>query len=399
MGLNHTDTAHGQPEEAGLGQEPSVERAAMTPGKQPANAPAAQPAGGEGELRGRAAELAGQSVPSSGRGPGQLRGPSVARGAVPARAGCVVIDKPGGLTSHDVVAKVRRLAATKKVGHAGTLDPMATGVLVVGIGAATRLLTHITGTEKEYVATIRLGVATSTDDAEGEVMATPGCVVADLARLEAELAALTGQIMQVPATVSAIKVDGVRSYARVRAGQEVELAARPVTVKTFELTAAPRPATISVGLGQAAAEVEVVDLDVRVVCSAGTYIRALARDLGRAVGSAGHLTRLRRTRVGSFTENDAVSLEQASAQVEQDAASESPHGLKVRPLTDVVAAEFQVRRVNQEEAESLRRGMFLPALDGPEPGAAIGPNGAVALLRRQGKHDRPYVVFPANIEG
>lgn len=374
--------------------------------------------------------------PREGRARGQLRGPSVARGAVPARAGCVVIDKPAGLTSHDVVGKVRRLAATKKVGHAGTLDPMATGVLVVGIGAATRLLTHITGTDKEYVATIRLGIATTTDDAEGEVVAAPGCAEVDPARLEAELAALTGQIMQVPATVSAIKVDGVRSYARARAGQEVELAARPVTVSAFELTAAPRPLTVTALLAQAPVgqgegrnvvpggeagqapvetpapveaqapvetpvpvEVQVVDLDVRVVCSAGTYIRALARDLGRALGSAGHLTRLRRTRVGSFTEADALSLEQASAQVERDAAGPAPSGLAVRPLTEVVAAEFPIRHVDEAEAEALRKGMFLPAAAGPAPGAAIGPGGAVALLRRQANHDRPYVVFPANIEG
>ncbi|MDO4791288.1 MAG: tRNA pseudouridine(55) synthase TruB [Buchananella hordeovulneris] len=354
--------------------------------------------------------------PGPGQRRGQLRGPSVARGAVPSRSGCIVIDKPAGLTSHDVVGKVRRLAATKKVGHAGTLDPMATGVLVVGIGAATRLLTHITGTDKEYLASIRLGVGTTTDDADGEVLSTPGCAALDPQHLAAAMANLTGQIMQVPATVSAIKVDGVRSYARVRAGEDVELAARPVEVPVFELTAAPEPKTVVVGLpatppgededraaggnvGHLQESLEVVDLHVRVVCSAGTYIRALARDLGQALGSAGHLTMLRRTRVGSFTAAQAVSLEQASAQVEADAAGQAPSGLAVVPLTEVVAAEFRVRTVDEEQAQALRRGMFLPAQPGQAPGAAIGPDGAVALLRRQGNYDRPYVVFPANIEG
>lgn len=320
------------------------------------------------------------------------------------------------MTSHDVVSKVRRLAATKKVGHAGTLDPMATGVLVVGIGAATRLLTHITGTDKEYLATIRLGVGTTTDDAEGEVISAPGCAAVEPARLGAAMAKLTGQIMQVPAAVSAIKVDGVRSYARVRAGEEVELAARPVEVAVFELTAAPTAKNVLICPPGAASEehvdkaadwtghnaaesVAVVDLHVRVVCSAGTYIRALARDLGLALGSAGHLTMLRRTRVGSFSAAQAVTLEQASAQVEADAAGQAPSGLAVLPLSQVVAAEFTVRSVDAQEAQALRRGVFLPAQAGPAPGAAIGPDGAVALLRRQGNYDRPYVVFPVNIEG
>jgi tRNA pseudouridine55 synthase len=184
--------------------------------------------------------------------------------------GLVVVDKPAGLTSHDVVARMRRLAGTRKVGHAGTLDPMATGVLLVGIGRATRLLGHLALTDKAYDATVRLGVSTTTDDAEGEVLATADASGVPDAAVREALAALTGEIAQVPSSVSAIKVDGVRSYARVRAGESVALAARPVRVARFDLL-----------------DRRGDDLDVHVVCSSGTYVRALARDIGAALGSAG----------------------------------------------------------------------------------------------------------------
>ncbi|MFC4243065.1 tRNA pseudouridine(55) synthase TruB [Gryllotalpicola reticulitermitis] len=213
--------------------------------------------------------------------------------------GILLVDKPQGLTSHDVVARVRRAANTRKVGHAGTLDPMATGLLIVGLGAATRLLTHVVGTDKVYEATIRLGEATVTDDAEGEITetATPGAVDAITDEAVATgIRSLTGPIEQVPSTVSAIKVDGKRAYARARAGEAVELAARPVTIHSFDIDATRRmPGRI--------------DLDVRVSCSSGTYIRALARDLGAALGVGGHLTALRRTSVGPFAVSHATSLD------------------------------------------------------------------------------------------
>ena len=208
-------------------------------------------------------------------------------------AGVLVVDKPSGWTSHQVVGRARRVLGTRKIGHAGTLDPMATGVLVLGVGRATRLLGQLALTDKAYDATIRLGQATVTDDAEGEITASSGAVEVSDEAIESELAGLRGPIEQVPSSVSAIKVGGVRSYARVRTGEDVTLAARPVTVSRFEVLA--RRA------GVAEDGTRVVDLDVVVECSSGTYIRALARDLGAALGTGGHLIALRRTRVGPFT--------------------------------------------------------------------------------------------------
>lgn len=202
--------------------------------------------------------------------------------------GVLVVDKPPGWTSHDVVARLRRAAGTRRVGHAGTLDPMATGVLVLGIGWATRLLTHVVGVDKSYDATIRLGQATVTDDAEGEVTSGAHAAGLTVEEVDRAVARLRGPIWQVPSSVSAIKVDGKRSYARVRGGETVDLPARPVAISRFEILARR-------------SEGPLVDLDVRVDCSSGTYVRALARDLGVAVGTGGHLTVLRRTRVGPFT--------------------------------------------------------------------------------------------------
>ena len=215
--------------------------------------------------------------------------------------GLILLDKPAGWTSHDVVGRMRRVAGTRRVGHAGTLDPMATGLLLVGIGQGTRLLTHLVGLPKTYTATIRLGQATTTDDADGEPL---GELVSAShlgeADIEAALDSLRGEIHQVPARVSAIKVNGQRAYARVRAGEEVELAARPVTIYRFEVHARR-----DVG--------EWVDLDVTVECSSGTYVRALARDLGAVLGVGGHLTALRRTRVGEFRIEDAQTVPERSA--------------------------------------------------------------------------------------
>ncbi|TPJ29566.1 tRNA pseudouridine(55) synthase TruB, partial [Mesorhizobium sp. B2-6-6] len=199
-------------------------------------------------------------------------------------SGVVLVDKPQGWTSHDVVGRVRRLAGTRKVGHAGTLDPMATGLLVVGVNKATRLLTAITGTDKTYTATIRLGQSTVTDDAEGEVVQTRLANAVTPERVAEQVAALTGEILQAPSAVSAVKVAGRRAYDRVRAGEDVTLDARPVTVHEFTVHELRR---LDGG--------RLVDLDVTVRCSSGTYIRALARDLGEALENGGHLTALRRS--------------------------------------------------------------------------------------------------------
>lgn len=258
--------------------------------------------------------------------------------------GLVVVDKPAGWTSHDVVARARRLAGTKKVGHAGTLDPMATGVLVLGINRATRLLGHLALTAKVYEATIRLGAVTTTDDAEGEVVSECDATTVGDAEIAAGIGALTGVIAQVPSSVSAIKVDGQRAYARVRAGEQVELAARQVTVSSFDLLA--RRGT---------------DLDVRVECSSGTYIRALARDLGSALGVGGHLTALRRTRVGPFGLDVARTL---------DALAQD---FTVIDLVDAVAAAFPRWDLDAEQATRLSFGQRLAA-----PGLGVGPIGAFA---------------------
>lgn len=260
--------------------------------------------------------------------------------------GLVVVDKPSGMTSHDVVARVRRLAGTRKVGHAGTLDPMATGVLLVGVERATRLLGHLALTDKAYDATIRLGVATVTDDAEGETVAEHDASgIADEA-IEAAMTALRGDILQRPSSVSAIKVDGVRSYARVRGGEDVELAARPVSVPRFDVLAARR------GDG-------VVDLDVAVECSTGTYVRALARDLGDALGVGGHLTALRRTRVGPFGLDRARTLEQLEESFE------------VVPLADVVRAAFVCQVVDDATAGRVLHGARIDATSASD-GATVG---------------------------
>ena len=276
----------------------------------------------------------------------------------PAPDGLVVVDKPAGWTSHDVVGRTRRLARTRKVGHAGTLDPMATGVLLLGIGKATRLLGHLALTDKTYLATIRLGQTTVTDDAEGEVL-TDVPVELDDEAVVREIAALTGDLMQVPSSVSAIKVDGVRSYAKVRAGESVELKARPVTVADFTLLARRGP-----------------ELDVSVTCSSGTYVRALARDLGEALGVGGHLTALRRTRVGPFT------LEAAAALEPWDDA-------RVLLLDDAVRASFPVRQLTHEEAVALSYGKKLdPFSDGVV--GAFDPEGRCVALMEGAK---PLVVF------
>jgi tRNA pseudouridine55 synthase len=287
-------------------------------------------------------------------------------------AGVVVVDKPAGWTSHDVVGRMRRIAGTRKVGHAGTLDPMATGVLVVGLNRATRLLGHLALTDKAYDATVRLGASTLTDDVEGEVTATrdaSGVADDDLA---AAVAKLTGEIEQVPSAVSAVKVAGERSYARVRKGEAVDLAARTVRVEAFDVLRVRR-------------EGQVVDVDVSVVCSSGTYVRALARDLGSALGVGGHLTALRRTRVGGFELADAHPLEELEKE------------LAVLPLEDVVRRSFPVVELDEEQARAVGFGKPLPdtTLPGASgPVAVLAPGGRfLALYEQAGADAKPVAVF------
>jgi tRNA pseudouridine55 synthase len=315
------------------------------------------------------------------------------RATATAPDGLVVVDKPAGWTSHDVVARMRRLARTKKVGHAGTLDPMATGVLVLGIGRATRLLTYVVGADKEYTATIRLGIATTTDDAEGEILTVADASAVTRAAIDSGVATLTGPIQQVPSSVSAIKVNGRRAYAMVRAGESVELAARPVTVRRFEVHAV-RPAT--------ADGVAVLDVDVTVECSSGTYIRALARDLGDDLGVGGHLTALRRTRVGGYGLDVARTVDELAV-----LADDGP--LPVLSLADAARATFPARELTAEETIALSFGKRIAATSiadapgalepftlraGRQPTAAFAPDGAlVALLEDRMGQSVPVVVF------
>ena len=250
--------------------------------------------------------------------------------------GLLLVDKPAGMTSHDVVAKVRKLAGTRKVGHAGTLDPMATGLLVLGIESATKLLTFIVGADKTYEATIRLGSATVTDDREGDVLSQATreqlATVSDADILKV-IAALSGDIQQVPSQVSAIKIDGERAYAKVRAGEEVELKARAVTIAKFDV------------LGSIKHSETFIDLDVVIDCSSGTYIRALARDLGAALGVGGHLTELRRTRVGGYRVEDALELVEAN-----------PDRLPLIPALQAARACLPVLEISEADELSLRQG-------------------------------------------
>ena len=297
--------------------------------------------------------------------------------ALPPGGGLLLVDKPAGCTSHDVVSRVRRVLGLRRVGHAGTLDPMATGLLVVAVDRATRLLGHLAMTDKTYLATIRLGVRTDSDDADGTVIAT-----ADPARIDAvdddalrtAMTTLTGHLMQVPSAVSAIKIDGRRAYHRVRAGERVELAARPVTVGRFDLLDDPRrsPATI--------------DLDVVVDCGTGTYVRSLARDLGGALGVGGHLTALRRTRVGPFAVEDAVDVFGGPGQ--RPPVDESLIARVTSSLLPAAAAarrSFPVREVDRAQAADLAHGRLIPAVGTAGTYAAFDGDGAlIALVREDG---------------
>ncbi|MBP2477175.1 tRNA pseudouridine55 synthase [Crossiella equi] len=284
--------------------------------------------------------------------------------------GLVVVDKPSGMTSHDVVARVRRILGTRKVGHAGTLDPMATGVLVLGIERATKLLGHLALDTKAYLACIRLGAATSTDDAEGEVTSSADASGVAEEAVRAEIAKLTGDILQVPSSVSAVKVDGQRAYARVRAGEEVVLEARPVNVARFDLLNLRR-------------EGEFTDLDVLVECSSGTYVRALARDIGRELGVGGHLSALRRTRVGPFGLAVARTLEKLEEEPQLSL-----------DLDAAVAAAFPRRDVDASAAAAVAHGGALPAAGIEGTYGVFSPSGKViALAKDNAGRAKPLVVL------
>ena len=297
----------------------------------------------------------------------------------PLTSGLVIVDKPAGITSHDVVGRCRRIFGTRKVGHAGTLDPMATGVLVVGIERATKLLGLLTATSKSYAATIRLGQATSTDDADGEVLQTVSAGRITDAEIGDAIAALRGEISQTPSAFSAVKIGGKRAYRLAREGQAVELAARPVHIETFEVRAIRRPGEAVGGL---------IDVDVEVDCSSGTYIRALARDVGSALGVGGHLTALRRTRVGRFGLDQARTL---------DALADKPQ--LSYTLDDACLLTFPRRELTAEEAGAARHGRPLkPAgIDGVY--AATAPDGhVISLLRDEPTRAKSVVVLrPATL--
>ncbi|MCR2810092.1 MULTISPECIES: tRNA pseudouridine(55) synthase TruB [unclassified Microbacterium] len=289
-----------------------------------------------------------------------------------AAPGVLLVDKPGGMTSHDVVARARKALGTRKIGHAGTLDPMATGLLILGVEAATRLLTYIVGLDKTYQATIRLGATTDTDDADGTILTVTDAAALDPAAITAAIAPLTGEISQVPSRVSAIKVAGRRAYDLARAGEEVTLAARTVTVSRFEV------------LDQRS-EDGFVDLDVVVDCSSGTYIRALARDLGDALGVGGHLTALRRTRIGPFGLDGAAAIDALGA---------------ARLLTpaDVATTVLGAFPVSADEARDLRHGKRLvgaAARITQVPAAAIDPAGVlVGIVERRGDDVKSVMNLP-----
>lgn len=279
------------------------------------------------------------------------------------------MDKPAGMTSHDVVSRVRREFGTRKVGHAGTLDPMATGVLILGIERGTKFLAHMVTATKAYNATISLGASTTTDDFEGEIISQTSAAHITDAEILSAIANLTGDIMQKPAKVSAIKIDGKRAYQRVRDGEDVDIPARPVTVSRFEVLESrnsPR------------------EVDVVVECSSGTYIRSLARDLGEALGVGGHLTALRRTEVGPFSLDDASPLDSMELSLNLDEAL-----VRCYPRLDVTA----------EESHKLAMGQWLEPRGVKGTYAAVGPDGrSIALVKEKGKRlSTVFVAHPSTL--
>jgi tRNA pseudouridine55 synthase len=292
--------------------------------------------------------------------------------------GLLLVDKAGGMTSHDVVARARRVLSVRRVGHAGTLDPMATGLLVLGVGSATRLLGHLGGHDKTYEATFRFGRRTVTDDREGEVLTTTSAAALDDAAVGAALAAQTGPLQQVPSSVSAVKVAGRRSYDRVRAGEDVVLEPRSVTVHRLDVHRVTRPTP------------DLVDVEVTVACTAGTYVRAIARDAGEALGVGGHLTALRRTASGPFPVAAAAPVEEAAA------ALAAGGGTGVLGLAEAARRIFPVRALSADEARAVGHGQRVAASGAPGLHAALDPTGRlVALVEDAGSIARVAVGFPA----
>lgn len=303
-------------------------------------------------------------------------------------SGVVVVDKPAGMTSHDVVGKLRRIFRTKKVGHAGTLDPMATGVLVAGIERGTKFLAHMVAATKTYQATMRLGAATTTDDAEGEFLPVaetfPGNTDDDIMqrlaevsdeRIGAACAAWTGTVEQVPAKVSAIKIAGKRAHQRVRDGEDIVIPARSVTIHRFDIHAIQR------GNGDG----HFIDIECTVSCSSGTYIRSLARDIGTDLGVGGHLTALRRTQVGPYTLADAASLDELAAQPRLSLS-----------LDEALIRSYPSWKVSEQQAQDLSMGKRLPACGLNGVHAAIAPDGrAIALVKENDKGTEIKTVFVA----
>jgi len=286
--------------------------------------------------------------------------------------GFLVVDKAPGMTSHDVVAIGRRALNTRKVGHAGTLDPMATGVLVLGFNNGTRLLQYITDGDKSYIATVVLGASTVTDDKEGEVLtSTDASKVVD-SEIEKILKAMIGTIAQRPSSVSAVKVGGERAYDRVRAGETFELEARNVTITQLDVLAIRHLD-------------ETTEVDIEVTCSAGTFIRAIARDLGDGLGVGGHLSALRRTRVAGFSEKDAVSFEDLKAQK-----------FTALDIADVARVTFTPRELSADEVQELSFGRPLSENGNTVINAAMSPdNRLIALLKDEGGKAKPIAVFAA----
>lgn len=290
---------------------------------------------------------------------------SNAQPAVP--SGLVIVDKESGMTSHQVVGRLRRLLGTRKIGHAGTLDPMATGVLILGVNRATRLLGHLALHDKRYLATVRLGQSSPTDDADGEVTAVGDASRVSAVELEAAVAPLRGDILQRPSSVSAIKVDGKRSYARVRSGEDVVLPERPVTVSALTVLA-----TRPVG--------SCLDVDIDVECSSGTYIRAIARDIGEALGVGGHLTALRRTRIGGYSIDDATTLN-----------DEAP---ELMSMAQAARLSFPVVQVSADEARDVGFGRPLQRSVPADPTGVLSPAGELlALYRPAADGSKPVAVL------
>ena len=286
--------------------------------------------------------------------------------------GFLVVDKAPAMTSHDVVAVARKALGTRKVGHAGTLDPMATGVLVLGFGNGTRLLQYITDGDKSYTATIVLGASTITDDREGEVISEVSAAHISDEEIKSGLAKMVGEIQQRPSSVSAVKVDGERAYDRVRAGEVFELAARTITISSLNVLEIRRPASR-------------IEIDIDVTCSAGTFIRAIARDLGNELQVGGHLSVLRRTRVAGFPISQAISFDDLKTQTVTPLA-----------LSDVARATFQVRELALDEVLELSFGRPLVSNSSDEIFAALSPdNRLIALLKNESGKAKPIAVFAA----